>query len=139
MSNCLVNMVSPEHYSQLLLPYDLRIAEAFDIVGIHNCSWNANPYFDAYAKIPNNKYIDMGHDSNLIDAREKFSNVRRAIMYTPMDVANKSLEDIKNDLERIADQYGPCDIVAADIESETHDQRVKDFIDLCAKISAERN
>jgi hypothetical protein len=136
MSNCLVNMVSAEHYEELLLPFDLQIAAAFETVGVHNCAWNANPYLDAYNKIPNIGYIDMGQDSDLARARELFPQGRRAIMYTPMDVANKSLAEIRADLEKIADTYGPCDIVAADIEVDTPDQRVLDFINLCEEISS---
>ncbi len=139
MSNCLVNMVSAEHYEELLLPYDLRIAEAFETVGVHNCAWNANPYMDAYTKIPNIKYIDMGQDSDLVKARKLVPQVRRAIMYTPMDVASKSLPDIRTDMEKIAEDYGPCDIVAADIEFDTPDQRVLDFINICDEISMKKN
>ena len=135
ISNCLVNMVSGEHYAELLLPFDLRIAAAFETVGVHNCAWNANPYLDAYSKISNLSYIDMGQDSDLLRARKIFPQGRRSIMYTPMDVANKSLTDIRADLEEIAEAYGPCDIVAADIEADTPDQRVKDFIKLCDEIS----
>ena len=43
----------------------------------------------------------MGPDSDLNLARDLLPQVRRAIMYTPMDVANKSLADIKIDLEKI--------------------------------------
>jgi hypothetical protein len=136
MSNCLVNMVSAEHYAELLLPYDLQISEVFETVGVHNCAWNANPYLDAYAKIPNIRYIDMGQDSNLERAKESFPEERRAIMYTPMDVANKSLNEIRIDLEKIAKEYGPCDIVAADIEVDTPDKRVLDFVNLCGEISS---
>ena len=135
MSNCLVNMVSSEDYYRLLLPHDQRISEAFETVGIHNCSWNATPYFDSYSKIQNNKYIDMGQDSDLLRAKKLFPSERRSIMYTPMDVANKRLEEIRADLENIADKFGPCDIVAADIEVETPDQRVLDFITLCEETS----
>lgn len=136
MSNCLVNMVSSEQYAQFLLPCDQRIANAFETVGIHNCAWNANPYLDDYAKILNIAYIDMGQDSELSRARKLFPQGRRAIMYTPMDVASKSLATIRTDLEKIANEYGPCDIVAADIEDSTPDQRVRDFIDLCYEISS---
>ena len=38
MSNCLVNMVSPEQYRDLLLPHDRWLADQFDLVGIHNCA-----------------------------------------------------------------------------------------------------
>lgn len=138
MSNCLVNMVSAEHYKELLLPFDQRIAQAFETVGVHNCAWNADPYMEAYAKIPNIKYIDMGHDSDLVEAKKLVPQVRRAIMYTPMDVANKSLADIRTDIKKIAEDYGPCDIVAADIEFDTPDQRVLDFINICDEISKKK-
>ncbi|MBN1558221.1 MAG: hypothetical protein JW951_08750, partial [Lentisphaerae bacterium] len=38
VSNCTVNMVSPGQYREFLLPYDRRIANAFDTLGIHNCA-----------------------------------------------------------------------------------------------------
>jgi len=137
MSNCLVNMVSAQHYAELLLPFDQRIAEAFEYVGIHNCAWNANPYLESYAKVPQLKYLDMGQESDLIHTRELFPDTRRAIMYTPMDVANKLLPEIRADLERIAREYGPCDVVAADIEAGTPDARIVDFIRLCEEIGGQ--
>jgi hypothetical protein len=56
-------------------------------------------------------------------------------MYTPMDVANKTSEQIKNDMELIAKKYGPCDIVAADIEHGTPDEKVLELIKICNDIS----
>ena len=134
MSNCLVNMVSAEHYAELLLPFDQRIADEFNHVGIHNCAWNATPYLQSYAKVPDLRYIDMGQDSDLKLAKSLFPHARRAIMYTPMDIANKTLSDIRMELIKIAREYGPCDIVAADIEAGTPDKRILDFIDLCEEI-----
>ncbi len=137
ISNCLVNMVSPVQYQELLLPFDSHIAEIFGLVGIHNCAWNADPYISHYATIRNVGYIDMGMDSKLVEAKAAFPDARRAIMYTPMDVANKSLPEIRQDLVRIAQEYGPCDIVFADIDVGTPDQRVIEVIELCAQIGAE--
>lgn len=134
VSNCLVNMVSPEQYGDMLLPFDRRIAEAFGCIGIHNCAWNADPYLDAYATVPGVGYIDMGVDSDLAWARELFAHARRAVMYKPTDLANKSLETIRADLERIAREYAPCDVVVADLEAGTPDERVLAFLDLCAEI-----
>ncbi|MHC4432996.1 MAG: uroporphyrinogen decarboxylase family protein, partial [Planctomycetota bacterium] len=81
VSNCLVNMVSPQQYRELLLPFDRRIAEAFGCIGIHNCAWNADPYLDDYAGVPHVGYIDMGLDSDLVRARQMFGRARRALMY----------------------------------------------------------
>jgi hypothetical protein len=52
-----------------------------------------------------------------------------------MDLANKEISKIRSDLQYIASHYGPCDIVAADIEAGTPDTRVIDFIGLCDEIS----
>ena len=69
VSNCLVNMLSPRHYAEFVLPYDLRIADEFDMIGIHNCAWNANPYIDHYASVPRVAYVDMGIESDLTACR----------------------------------------------------------------------
>ena len=135
ISNCLVNMVSSEFYHEFLLPFDQLIAESFGCIGVHNCAWNANPYLELYSQIPNVGYIDMGMDSDLKKACQLFPETRRAIMYTPMDVANKNPDQIRADLERIANEYGPCDIVAADIEAGTPDGKVLEFIQICDRIS----
>lgn len=134
ISNCLVNMVSPAQYRDLLLPFDRKIAEAFGCLGIHNCAWTADPYREHYAQLPNLAYIDMGIDSDLSRARAAFPHARRAIMYTPMDVANKSLEALRADIERVARDYAPCDLVAADIEAGTPDERVRDLLAICDEL-----
>ena len=135
VSNCLVNMVSPSMYYDQLLPWDRRIAEHFGCIGIHNCAWNADPYVDAYASVPGLGYVDMGHESDLARARKAFPDARRALMYTPMDLANKPLADLRADFERIAADYAPCDLVLADIEHDTPDERVRAAVDMCREIS----
>lgn len=136
VSNCLINLISPDQYREFLLPFDCRIAEAFGCIGIHNCAWSADPYLPSYAEVPHVAYIDMGLHSDLDCARALFPYARRALMYTPTDLANKPMEEIKSDLDRIAAEYGPCDIVAADIEAGTSDERVSAFRDYCAELSA---
>ena len=135
VSNCLVNMVSPRQYQQFLLPWDIAIAQKFACIGIHNCAWTADPYLDLYAQVPQVAYIDMGIQSDLPKAKMLFPTARRAIMYTPMDLSHKSLAQIKADLEKIATEYGPCDIVAADIEAGTPDAKIMEFANLCRVIS----
>ncbi|MHC4464039.1 MAG: hypothetical protein ACYS30_21805, partial [Planctomycetota bacterium] len=136
VSNCLVNMISPEQYRDFLLPLDRRMGEAFGCIGIHNCAWNADPYVHDYATIPQLGYIDMGLDSDLARAKEVIASARRAIMFTPTDLVNKSLETIRADLERIARDYAPCDVVVGDIEAGTPDERIMAFLELCSEINS---
>ncbi len=139
VSNCSVNMISPSQYEEFFLPRDRRIGDAFETLGIHNCAWNADPYVSLYATIPNLGYIDMGIDSDLEKARALMPHARRALMYTPMDLANNPPDEIRTDLERIAKEYGPCDIVLADIESGTPDDRVLDFIEGCSTLGGQHS
>ena len=135
VSNCLVNMISPDAYEGLLLEYDRRIAEAFGPVGIHNCAWNVDPYVPHYARVPGLGYVDMGFSSDLAKAKAAFPCARRAVMYTPMDTADKSSRQIGLDLEKIARELGPCDVVFADIERGTPDSRVIEVVQRCRRIS----
>jgi len=135
ISNCTVNMISPSQYEEFLLPHDLRIASTFDVVGIHNCAWNADSYLPLYARVPNLAYIDMGITSSLSNARARMPHVRRALMYTPMDLAEKPMDAIREDLERTAQDYAPCDIVLADIDYGTPDERILDVVRRCAELS----
>lgn len=135
ISNCMVNMLSPRHYENFQLPFDSRMAEAFRMIGVHNCAWNADPYLDHYASLRNVAYIDMGMDSDLAKARELFPKGRRAIMYLPGDTKSKSLAEIRDDLAGIARRYGPCDMVFSDIDAGTPDSRVFEIADICRELS----
>jgi len=135
VSNCLVNMVSPAAYENLLLGFDVCFATAYGLIGVHNCAWDATPYLGAYSRIPNAGYIDMGLESDLKQARKLFPQARRAIMYKPTDLARKSVAELRADLERAARDYGPCDVVFADIEADVPDRRVLDAVDICREIS----
>jgi hypothetical protein len=130
VSNCMVNMVSPDQYRQHLMPYDRMISDAFEHFGIHNCAWNVDPYIEDYARIRTLGYIDMGLQSDFVRAKKLCPNTRRAVMYTPTDLANKALDEIRADLVRIRRELSPCDIVMADIDHDTPDDRVIAFAEI---------
>ncbi len=137
VSNCLVNLISPKVYRELLRPFDQKLASVYGSIGIHNCAWNATPYLEAYAEVPGVSYIDMGIKSDLVRAKAMFPTARRALMYTPMDAASKTLPEIEADFARIAHQYAPCDVVIADLEAGTPDARVAELVELCKQLSAQ--
>lgn len=136
--NCMVNMISPEHYRRLLLPFDVRLAEAFGRLALHSCAWTADPYLEHYAAVPHVAYVDVGLHSDLRRVRELFPHARRAVMYTPMDVQRKPPAEIRADLERVARDYAPCDVVFADIEAGTTDARVEQLTRICRELSGGR-
>jgi hypothetical protein len=127
LSNCVVNMISPELYREHVFPWDQKISESFEFFGIHNCAWNVDPYIEDYARIEKLGYVDMGIMSDMAKAKRLCPNARRAVMYTPMDLVNKPVEALRTDLELIREHLSPCDIVMADIDSGTPDERIVEF------------
>lgn len=125
VSNCLVNMVSPETYREHLFQYDQQICRAFEMFGIHNCAWNVDPYIADYSRIQPLGYVDMGLESDLLRARELCPNTRRAVMYTPTDLRDKPVGRIREDLSRIQRELGVSDVVLADIDSDVDDEKVR--------------
>ncbi len=135
IGNCVVNMISADHYREHLLAFDLKIRKEFRDFGIHNCAWIVDPYMEAYATVPGLGYIDMGITSDLVKAKRLFPEARRNILYTSMDLANKSEVEIRADFEKIATQLAPCDVGLPDIEMDVPDERVTFVMDLCEEMS----
>jgi len=131
VSNCVMNMIAPGDYERFLLQYDARIARSFRAFGVHTCNWNVTPYLEALRKLPKLGYLDMGISSDLARVRDVFPDLRRALIYSPVWLQEKSPEELKTDLERIRRELAPCDVVMADISWTTPDERVSLFISLC--------
>jgi hypothetical protein len=133
-SNCVVNMISGAMYQEFVLPYDQILRGHFKHFGVHNCGWNVNPYIDGYAQLKDLAYLDFGLDSDLARIRDTFPNTRRCLIYSPVALIEKSMGEIRRDLERIHDELAPCDILIGDIDAETPDERIMDFYRAAAKI-----
>ena len=138
VSNCVMNMVSPEQYEAFLLPVDRELSARFPTFGVHTCNWDATPYLEKLRTIEPMGYLDMGPMSDLSRAKALFPATRRSVLYGPVDLENKTEAEIAADLERIADAYGPCDVALADVEDTTPDDRVRYFLAAAAEISDRR-
>ena len=141
MSNCVINMIRPEQYTEFILPLDRELSTKYPRFGVHTCNWDATPYLDDLRTIEKMGYLDTGMMADLPRIRRMFPDTRRAIMYGPVDLETKTLDALRSDLETIGRDYGPCDVVMADVEATTPDQRVQDFLDTADNISrrAERD
>jgi len=132
VSNCTVNMVSPQIYREFLLPHDKKISESgFEGFGMHTCNWNVTPYLEEIKKLPKVGYLDMGIMSDMKKVKKMFPEARRAVMYSPVRLQEVSLNEIKKDMEKIYNDLSPCDIVMADIQASTSDKRINELLQVC--------
>jgi len=136
VSNCVMNMISPDQYSELVRPFDREIAESFKRFGVHTCNWDVTPYIEVLEGLPKLGYLDMGMMSDMARVREIFPDTYRAVLYSPVKLQENGLAEIRRDMERIYADLGPCDLVMADIQATTPDERVCDLLDMCADIAA---
>jgi hypothetical protein len=134
VSNCVMNMISPQSYAEFIRPLDTRIAQSFERFGVHTCNWDVTPYIEVLAELPKLGYLDMGMMSDMRRVRETFPDTYRAVLYSPVKLQEASLEEIRRDMEKIYKDLGPCDLVMADIQATTPDERVRGLLDICADI-----
>ena len=136
VSNCVVNMISPQMYRAFVFPYDRRIALRFERFGVHTCNWNVDPYVQAFQELPNLGYLDMGMESDLSKVRTLFPETRRAVMYWPTKLQDAPMEELKNDMKRVYRELAPCDVVMADIQASTSDKRVNELLEICGTLAS---
>ena len=79
----------------------------------------------------------MGMESNMVRASELFPCARRAVMYSPVKLQEASVEEIATDMEKIHQELSPCDVVMADIQASTSNERVKALLRICARLEAQ--
>ena len=134
VSNCVMNMISPRSYKKFVSPYDKKIAESFERFGVHTCNWNVTPYIKVLSELPKMGYLDMGMDSDMVKVRGTFPDTRRAVLYSPVKLHDAPIEDIRKDMGKIYQELAPCDLVMADIQSITPDNRVNELLEICREL-----
>jgi hypothetical protein len=136
VSNCVVNMISPQQYEEFVYPCDLRIAEApFDRFGMHTCEWDVTPYIDVIKKLPRLGYLDMGMMSDMHKVKKTFPDTNRAVLYSPDKLKRNSLELIREHMAKIYNELGPCDLVMPDVDPDTPDERVRELLSICGELA----
>lgn len=137
LSNCVVNMISPEMYSRYILPHDERLSHEFMRFGIHTCNWDVTPYLSAISIIQSLGYLDMGAMSNLALARRTFPETRLAILVSPLVVQNLPLNELEKEFRRIVNHAAPCDLVLADLTQNIDDNRLNEVLQIISKLDNE--
>jgi hypothetical protein len=135
VSNCVMNMISPESYAGFVRPFDTRIAGSFERFGVHTCNWDVTPYIEVLAQLPKLGYLDMGMMSDMRRVRETFPDTYRAVLYSPVKLQEAGPEQIRSDMEKIYEDLEPCDLVMADIQASTPDERVRTLLAMCEEIA----
>jgi hypothetical protein len=133
-SNCVVNMISGEHYRRFVMPLDRRLAAGFALFGVHNCGWNVDAYADAYAGLGRLDYLDFGTASDLGRLRALFPGATLTPILNPEEVIGRSRAEVRSLLRRLQESLGECRIILGSLDSRTRAEEVRAFFQEAAAV-----
>jgi hypothetical protein len=130
-ANCVVNMISQEHYQRFLMPFDERLAGHYPYFGIHNCNWSVDDYLASYAGVGKVLYLDFGMDSDLVRLKRLFPHASRTVFYR---LTGKSPQEVEKDLRLIRGSDACSRIYLSAIGADTPTSLVEHFFDTAARL-----
>ena len=126
-SNCVVNMISEEHYRRFVMPYDRKLAGSFSLFGVHNCGWNVDAYAAAYAGLGALEYLDFGIASDFSRLRALFPATTLTPILNPEEVIGRGPQEVRDILRRLRESLGDCRIILGSLDSRTRPEEVNSF------------
>lgn len=137
VSNCVVNMISPDMYEHFILPHDMMLSNHFARFGVHTCNWDVTPYLSKLTRIKKMGYLDMSAMSDIEEARRLFPDTRLAFFLSIDQIENMPLEKMEQELRRIARVACPCDIILADMPTAISIEKLNRLIRIAERIEGE--
>ncbi len=131
-SNCVVNMISEEHYRQFVMPYDCRLSAHYPNFGVHNCGWKVDAYAKAYSEIRDLGYLDFGIQSDLDALKRLFPRSVLTVILNPDDVIGRSAAEVRAMLDKLRDSLGTCRILLGSLDGRTRSEKVEAFFSATA-------
>lgn len=136
-SNCSVEMISEQIYTEWLLPYEKRLAKEFPVYGIHHCGQTMEHVVNGYAKVPNLRFVEVGAFSNLATVVETLdSSVLINARYSPVRLGQASDAELYAELaEMVKILPGKrLSISCVGIDASVPDERIIQFCSYCREL-----
>lgn len=126
VANCVVHMISPKMYHELIFPYDQRIQRTFGQFGIHHCG-RIDEYLLEY-KRHTLDFLEVGHLSNLRRIRAIFPDLEVGRLVDPSFLLRADASTVHKHIRTLMREGEPLDklcIDCADVEYGTPDENIR--------------
>ncbi len=140
-SNCSVTMISNALYREHLLPYDLRLSEAFPCFGIHHCGSNTEAAIEGYLQIPNLQFLEIGAGSDLPAVARAIGDrpITSCIRYSPVALKTDTPAEMRAKTEAAIAAFGSDENLCfscVGIDAEVEIGQVREYLRLFRKESS---
>ena len=136
-SNCSVEMISEETYTEWLLPFERMFADEFPVYGIHHCGQSMEHVIHGYTKVPNLCFVEVGAFSDLAAVVVALNpKVLVNARYSPVRLATVSDSELRQELaDTVRILPGRrLSISCVGIDSSVPDERVRQFCAYCKEL-----
>jgi hypothetical protein len=133
-SNCTVEMISLDTYTQFLLPCDKRLAEVFKSFGIHHCGKSMEHVVDGYKLAGELAFAEAGAYSDIAYVRKQLPDVYLNARYSPVKLKDVEPEELKYDICKMLEDGRPMEklsISCVGIDESVSDRQVHSFLSIC--------
>jgi hypothetical protein len=132
IGNCPVLMISPQTYSEVVLPADRRLRNRFKMFGLHHCG-PMDRYLEAYKELEPLEFVEAGWGSNVAAVRRAFPNAKFDSMISIFDLENMTQPAVRELIVNMFRKTGSLsrlrDVWVADIGPEVPYETVLDFVE----------
>lgn len=136
-SNCSVEMISEETYTEWLLPFERMFADEFPVYGIHHCGQSMEHVIHGYTKVPNLCFVEVGAFSDLAAIVVALNpKVLVNARYSPVRLATVSDSELRQELaDTVRILPGRrLSISCVGVDSSVPDERVRQFCAYCKEL-----
>jgi hypothetical protein len=139
-SGCSHTMISAADYERFLLEFDAAWSLRHARYGLHHCGPDAHRFADAYAKIPNLRFLDAGWGSDLAVLRRRLPEAFLNIRLSPAELVKMAPEAIRAAARRlVAAAGGPAraGLCCVNLDATVKDEQVAALFEAADEIRRE--
>ena len=126
-SECSHTMISIEHYEEFLFDIDCKWSRLNRPFGIHYCGSDPHRYAEAFAKIPNLDFLDVGWGGDIKRLRQYLPNTFLNIRLSPVEILQQTEQEIRDTICRLVLESGKPNltgICCINMDSTVEDSRI---------------
>jgi hypothetical protein len=140
ISNCNVSLMGPYTYAERVLAFDARQARfAERLSGVparaamHHCDVPADPFLEAYARVPGLTSLQASFASDVAAARARLPGARFSALVSP-PALNRDLDSLRATLAR-ALAGGADDLAVWNVDADTPPERLHAILALMTELA----